>query len=325
MPWSGAWDDLPAAHGAAIAFDLLTLLGLFLLGRRLRGAAPLGVALAYAWAAYPYSAFALESNSNDTLVAAAVVVGAARRSPPARRRGGAAGARARVGAAAKFAPLALVPLFAAAAPANAARQAPAFAAGSRRPCGCSSCPSCPTVGCASSMTAPSATRRARPSPFSIWGQEESLGWLQATVKAAPWLWRWLVAFVPARARRPAQVAALGAAVLIALQLAMTHWFYLYVVGSPRSCWCAAGAAARPGPAAGDQAAPARRTSRCVEAPGAAALALLGIAWAAILLVDPWADQRITTSGCTARSPTSSSTANCPTATWPSSTRCWRRR
>ena len=26
-----------------------------------------------------------------------------------------------------------------------------------------------------------------------------------------------------------QVAALGAAVLIAVQLAMTHWFYLYVV------------------------------------------------------------------------------------------------
>ena len=26
MPWSGSWDDLPAAHGAALAFDLLTLL-----------------------------------------------------------------------------------------------------------------------------------------------------------------------------------------------------------------------------------------------------------------------------------------------------------
>ena len=36
MPWSGAWDDLPAAHGAALAFDLLTLAGLMLLGLRLR-------------------------------------------------------------------------------------------------------------------------------------------------------------------------------------------------------------------------------------------------------------------------------------------------
>jgi hypothetical protein len=36
MPWSGKWDDLPAAHGAALTFDLITLLGLVLLGRRLR-------------------------------------------------------------------------------------------------------------------------------------------------------------------------------------------------------------------------------------------------------------------------------------------------
>ncbi len=32
-----------------------------------------------------------------------------------------------------------------------------------------------------------------------------------------------------RRRTPEQIAALGAAVLIALQLAVTHWFYLYVV------------------------------------------------------------------------------------------------
>ena len=37
-----------------------------------------------------------------------------------------------------------------------------------------------------------------------------------------------VAFVP-RDKTPLQVAALGAAVLIALQLALSHWFYLYIV------------------------------------------------------------------------------------------------
>ena len=36
FPWSGDWDDLPAAHAAAIFFDLATIAGLFLLGRRLR-------------------------------------------------------------------------------------------------------------------------------------------------------------------------------------------------------------------------------------------------------------------------------------------------
>ena len=70
--WSGRWDDLPAAHGAAIFFDLLTVGLLFLLGRRMRGPT-LGIALAYAWVSYPFTLFALESNANDTLVAALVL------------------------------------------------------------------------------------------------------------------------------------------------------------------------------------------------------------------------------------------------------------
>ena len=37
----------------------------------------------------------------------------------------------------------------------------------------------------------------------------------------------LVAFVPRR-RTLAQIAALAAAVLIALQLSVDHWFYLYI-------------------------------------------------------------------------------------------------
>ena len=35
-PWTGSWDDLPAAHAAAVAFDLACLAGLWLAGRRLR-------------------------------------------------------------------------------------------------------------------------------------------------------------------------------------------------------------------------------------------------------------------------------------------------
>ena len=34
FPWTGSWDSLPAAHAAAITFDLLTVLGLFMLGDR---------------------------------------------------------------------------------------------------------------------------------------------------------------------------------------------------------------------------------------------------------------------------------------------------
>ena len=82
--WSGHWDDLPAAHAAAIVFDLLAIALLFLFGRRVRGPG-LGIVLAYAWVSYPFTLFALESNSNDSLVAvlilAALLVAS---SPPAR-------------------------------------------------------------------------------------------------------------------------------------------------------------------------------------------------------------------------------------------------
>ena len=68
-PWSGTWNDLPAAHGAAIFFDLATFALLFFLGRRIRPGPEgqkLGATLAFGWAAYPYTAFVLQSNSNDS-------------------------------------------------------------------------------------------------------------------------------------------------------------------------------------------------------------------------------------------------------------------
>jgi len=63
LPWSGKWDDLPAAHAAAIFFDLLTIFFLFLAGRRIRGPG-LGIVLAYLWAAWPFSLYVLNCNSH---------------------------------------------------------------------------------------------------------------------------------------------------------------------------------------------------------------------------------------------------------------------
>ena len=71
--WSGHWDALPAAHAAAIVFDLITVGGLYLLGRRMRGHA-LGVVFAYAWVAYPFTLWVLSSNTNDALVSALLVL-----------------------------------------------------------------------------------------------------------------------------------------------------------------------------------------------------------------------------------------------------------
>src|SRR3954462_316659 len=110
LPWSGTWDDLPAAHAASIFFDLATMVGLFLLGRRIRRGRPgteLGIVLCFAWAACPYTAFVLESNTNDALVSMALAATLLCLTAPVAR-----GITLGLSAMTKFAPLALGPLFA---------------------------------------------------------------------------------------------------------------------------------------------------------------------------------------------------------------------
>jgi hypothetical protein len=224
FPWSGHWDDLPAAHAAAIAFDLITLLGLFAVGRRLRGR-ELGLALAYAWAAYPYTLFALDSNSNDTLVAAVLVWALVLlRSPPAR------GLLVGLGAAAKFVPLALAPLFAGGAEGTERRRRDALVtlAAIAGVIVFTFAPFVHGPGLSHVWDRTFGYQLGRDSPFSIWGQHHGLAPLWTVVKGMVAGLALLVAFVPRR-RSVVQVAALGGAVLVALQIAAAHWFYLYIV------------------------------------------------------------------------------------------------
>jgi hypothetical protein len=67
----------------------------------------------------------------------------------------------------------------------------------------------------------------RGSPFSIWGL---YGWTaaQRVVQVLAVLLALALLVVPRR-RSLVQLCALSAAVLIALELGVTHWFYLYVV------------------------------------------------------------------------------------------------
>jgi hypothetical protein len=234
-PWSGAWDSLPAAHAAAIAFDLLTLAGLVLLGMRMRAGRPgreLGVALGFAWAAYPYSLFSLETNSNDSLVGLFTVLALLGLTLSPARPAWSACARAAavaLGAASKFATAALAPLFATGLGGpRRLRWAAVFAVAFGLVLVASFAPFVPDGGVRELYDRTVGYQASRPSPFSIWGQVESLGWLQTAVKALAAVLAVAVAFVPRR-RDLAQVAALGAAVVIALELTMTHWFYLYVV------------------------------------------------------------------------------------------------
>ncbi len=225
LRWSGGWDDLPAAHAAAITFDLLVIGGLFLLGRRLRPGREgfaLGLALAYAWTTYPYTSFVLETNSNDSLIALACVAALLALTVPGRRASGALAALAvGMGAAAKFATLALAPLF--------ARRAPLLFAGVLAlTLAAAVLPFLPDGGVRELYDRTIGYQAGRPSPFSIWGQVDSLGWLQTIVKIAAVGLALVVAFFPRRPG-PRQVAALGAAVLIAVQLTASYWFYLYIV------------------------------------------------------------------------------------------------
>ena len=242
-PWSGAWDDLPAAHAAAILFDLATFALLILLGLRIRpGPAGhrLAATLSFAWAAYPYTAFAMESNSNDTLVAALLVATLLLLARPAAR-----GALAALATLSKFAPALLVPMLST----YSAREATDEGVREREPR-----PQDPLIGRSATLfvigfalAAAAVTlwpaidpglatfyertigyQSDRDSPFSIWGQVPGLEPLRIAVFVCTAALSLLLAFVPRR-KSLVQVAALGAALLIALQLTMQHWFYLYIV------------------------------------------------------------------------------------------------
>jgi hypothetical protein len=226
LGWSGRWDDLPAAHGAAIVFDLMAVALLFLLGRRVRGPG-LGIALAYAWVSYPFTLFALESNSNDSLVAvlvlAALLVAS---SAPAR------GVFAALAGLTKFAPLALAPLLwtHGTGGLTASRRARALALFALAFVATAAVVAIPALTHDSPHTIYERTlayQSDRGSPFSIWGLYGGLGHLQAIVQGAALALALAVAVLPRRADLVG-LGATAAAVLIAVQLGIDHWFYLYI-------------------------------------------------------------------------------------------------
>jgi hypothetical protein len=223
LPWDGTWRDLPAAHGAAIAFDVLCALLLLLIGRQLRGVR-MGVVLAYAWLAFPFTLYVSNTNSNDALVAVfallAVLVAA---SAPAR------GAVAALGGLTKFASLGLAPLLWTHG-AKARGRAPALGAFAMAFAGATLIVLLPYVihgdNPATVVDRTLGFQAERGSPFSVWGLYGLSGlqrvWQVVAVGLALGL-----AFVPRR-EDVVGLSACAAAILIALQLGVTHWFYLYI-------------------------------------------------------------------------------------------------
>ena len=185
--------------------------------RRL-GGRTLGLLLAYLWAACPFTLLVVNSGANDALVGALVLGAFLCLGRPAAR-----GALATAAGMAKFAPLALVPLF---VTYGRGRLVSLLAAAATGVLALAPVAVGPGLGRFWDRTL--GFQSERTSPFSIWGLYGGLDALQAVLTVAAAALALAVAFVPRR-RDEITVAALGAAVLVALQLTVTHWFYLYLV------------------------------------------------------------------------------------------------
>ena len=231
FPWSGKWDSLPAAHATSIAFDLLAVLVLVLVGLRF-GGRRLAALLAFAWAAYPFTAYTLNANTNDAIMPAFLLAGFWLVTSD-----GARGASVALAGWTKFGALLVAPLWAT-YPVFELRRVLRFAAAfsSRRRSRSRSCSSSRRSGrrrgrsgSGRSASSPGATRRSRSGAGASTTREGS------PISASSNLWSSslavalaaLVAVVPRR-KSPLQLAALTAAVLVAFQLTLTHWFYLYL-------------------------------------------------------------------------------------------------
>jgi hypothetical protein len=230
--WSHKWDSLPSVHLTSILFDLLALLGLAVVGRRL-GGPRVGAAAAFAWVAWPFTQYASNSNTNDAIGPALLVWGLVLLTSSSVR-----GVAVALSGWTKFASLLVLPLWLGYPNARRARPAVAtllaFALAS-------------VVVFFVLLLEPSPVHAARvfydrtvsfqigrDSPFSLWDWRQyhakglpDLRALQLVLQAALVAGAVLLAWVP-RERSPLRLVALTAAVLIGFELVLTHWFYLYL-------------------------------------------------------------------------------------------------
>ncbi|HEX6712882.1 MAG TPA: glycosyltransferase 87 family protein [Thermoleophilaceae bacterium] len=223
-PYRGDWDELPAAHVAALVFDLATVFLLLLIGRRMRPAregSELGLALAYGWAACPWTAYVLMADTDDALVAAFVASALAAWSWPLLR-----GAMIGAGSAVKFAPAVLLP-----AGLAGGRRAALLALG-----GCAAVvlattvPLIPDGGLRELYDATLGYQLGTSSPFSIWGRWAGFDVVQHVAQAAAVALTLVAAWmVWRRPGDPRLVAAAIAVALLAAQLTAIHWIYFYFV------------------------------------------------------------------------------------------------
>ena len=226
FPLGPGWShsNVQGAHVASITLDLAVIILLMVVGRRLasgRQGRRLGLALAYAWVAYPLAFFPLAVNSNDALIAV-VVLGAllAYTSPIGRA------VILGLGGAAKFGPLGLVPVFA------LGRERSWRNAGIV--CGLAGAifvlvfvPYVRQSGLHTVWDSTLGFQMHRHSPFTLWGLHPSLEPLHVLAEVIAIGLLATASWWP-RVRSVRAMAALSAAVLLALQMAGTYWAHTYV-------------------------------------------------------------------------------------------------
>jgi hypothetical protein len=233
LGWGGKWDKLPTAHATALAFDLLTLLGLLLVGFRF-GGSRLAATLTFAWTAFPFTQYVSNSNTNDTIMPALLVFGFWLVTSPWAR-----GVFVGLAGWTKFAALLLVPLWASYEGATGrlstkARFAAGFLVATLAAFSILLLEPDPLHAARVFWDRTFGWQVGRDSPFSIWGWGQyhadgipDLGWLQTVAIVLFVVGSIAVYFVPRR-KNAFQLAALTAAVLIGFELTLTHWFYLYI-------------------------------------------------------------------------------------------------
>jgi hypothetical protein len=229
--WTGKWDELWAAHATSLLFDAACLVGLALVGRRF-GGTRLAATLAFAWAAYPFTLYASNSNTNDAIMPAFLIWGFWLASSAWAR-----GAAVALAGWTKFAALLLAPLWLA-YPGGLRVPSRRFAAGFA---------GATLLAFLVLLLEPDPVHAARvfvertfgfqldrESPFSIWGWGQyraegipDLHVVQQVLQVLVVAGAVALAFVPRR-KSILQLAALTAAVLLGFELVLTHWFYLYL-------------------------------------------------------------------------------------------------
>jgi hypothetical protein len=228
--WSGRWDDLPAAHATVIAFDLLCILGLGLVGFRFGGAS-LGATLAFAWAAYPFTQYASSSNTNDALLPAFLIWGFWLVTWPWAR-----GAFVALAGWTKFAALVVAPMWLTYRLTRRELQLAVVGFLCATAAAFSILLLEPNLWHAVKLFWDRTIRWqiSRESPFSIWDWRQyhakgipDLHLVQRVLQVLLVVGAFAFALVP-RNKTPLQLAALTGVLLLGFQLVLTHWSYLYI-------------------------------------------------------------------------------------------------